>query len=196
MSSVITKLVLATNNKNKVKEIENILQGTNIEIVEVEGDFNPHETGKNFQENAYIKAYEAAKIMNIPAIADDSGLVIDVLGGLPGVHSARFAENDEKRIEKVLNTLQYEKYENRAAKFVCVMVIVSPEGETLHSCTGTCEGYIIDKPVGEHGFGYDPIFYIPELNATMAQLSMEEKNKISHRAKALRCMLDWLKSAN
>ena len=76
------------------------------------------------------------------------------------------------------------------------MVIVSPEGQTLHSCTGTCEGYIIDKPAGEHGFGYDPIFYIPELNKTMAQLTMEEKNQVSHRSKALKCMIDWLKSNN
>ncbi|HCB31041.1 MAG TPA: non-canonical purine NTP pyrophosphatase, RdgB/HAM1 family [Acinetobacter lwoffii] len=193
-------LVLASNNKGKIAEFEKLFAELQLPVeVVAQGKLNIEdaiEDGLSFVENAIIKARHASKISGKPAIADDSGLVIDVLGGLPGVHSARFAENDEKRIEKVLNTLQYEKYENRAAKFVCVMVIVSPEGETLHSCTGTCEGYIIDKPVGEHGFGYDPIFYIPELNATMAQLSMEEKNKISHRAKALRCMLDWLKSAN
>ena len=196
MSPAIKKLVLATNNKNKIKEIENLLLDTGIEIVKVKDDFNPKETGKNFQENAYIKAFEAAKIMNLPALADDSGLVIDTLGGLPGIHSARFAESDPKRIERVLSALKYEKPENKAARFICAMVIVSPNGEILHSCTGTCEGYITDKPLGEQGFGYDPIFYIPELDATMAQLSLEEKNKVSHRAKALRCTIDWLKSSN
>jgi XTP/dITP diphosphohydrolase len=194
MVSVVKKLVLATNNKNKKIEIENLLKNIDVTVLNVEGEFDPEETGETFQENAYIKAFEAAKIMNIPALADDSGLIIDALDGLPGVHSSRFAENDKKRIEKVLNLLQDIKPENKTARFICSMVMVSPNGKILHSCTGICEGFIIEKSVGEHGFGYDPIFYIPELKATMAQLSLEEKNKISHRAKALSCMIDWLKS--
>lgn len=189
----IKTLVLATNNKNKKIELEELLKNTGINIINVEKDFDPQETGKDFQENAYIKAYEAAKIMNVPAVADDSGLVIDALGGLPGIHSARFAENDEKRIEKVLNALKDIPDKDRKAYFMCVVVIVSPDGKTLHSCSGKCDGYIIDKPVGNNGFGYDPIFYIPELKATMAQLSLETKNTISHRFKAMKCMTDWLK---
>lgn len=192
----VDKLVLATNNKNKKKEIENLLQGTDISIISIDKDFDPEETGKTFQENSYIKAYEAAKIMNIPALADDSGLEIDALNGLPGVYSARYAENDQKRIERVLNELNDIKPEERTARFICSMVLVAPDGEILYSCLGKCEGLIIDKSAGENGFGYDPIFYIPELNATMAQLNLEQKNRISHRGKALSCMMDWLQESN
>ena len=186
------KIVLATKNKNKKIEIEDLLKETGVNAIELQGEFNPEESGKTFLENACIKAYAAAKIMNLPALGDDSGLEIDALDGLPGIYSARYAENDQKRIEKVLNELKDIKPENRTARFVCSMVIASPNGEILYSCTEKCEGYIIDTPAGKNGFGYDPIFYIPELKATMAELSLEDKNKISHRAKALKCIIKWL----
>lgn len=186
------KIVLATKNKNKQIEIENLLKETGINVIEPQGEFDPEETGKTFLENACIKAYAAAKRMNLPALGDDSGLEIDALGGLPGIYSARYAENDQKRIEKVLSELKDIKPENRTARFVCSMVIASPDGEILYSCTEKCEGLIIAAPMGENGFGYDPIFYIPELKSTMAELSLEDKNKISHRAKALTCIIKVL----
>src|SRR3989339_2062817 len=126
----LTKLALATNNKNKKIEIEALLEGTGISVVEIQGEFDPEETGSTFAENAYIKAYEAAKIMSMPAIADDSGLIIDALGGLPGIQSARFAETTQKRNEKVLNLLKDTPPDEKTARFVCSMVIVSPEGQT------------------------------------------------------------------
>ena len=189
---MIKKLVLATGNKNKIIEIKDLLAEKEIDIYKVDKDFNPEETGKTFEENAYIKAYEAAKLMNMPALADDSGLEIDALDGKPGIYSSRYAENDEKRIKKVLEELKNIAPKDKTARFVCSMVIASPTGEILYTCTGKCEGYIIDTPKGVNGFGYDPIFYIPELNKTMAELSLEEKNTISHRSKALKCMLHWL----
>jgi len=192
MSLKINKLVFATKNKNKLAEVSNILKNTGILICGVEGDFDPEETGKTFEENAYIKAYEAAKIMNMPAFGDDSGLVVDALDGRPGVYSSRYAENDQKRIAKLLDELKDIPQEKRTARFVCAMVLVDPLGEILYSGQGTCEGIIIDSPKGANGFGYDPIFFIPEKNATMSELKMDEKNTVSHRGKALKKIIEWL----
>lgn len=188
----INKLVFATKNKNKLAEVSEILKGTGVSICGVEGGFDPEETGETFEENAYIKAYEVAKIMNMPAFGDDSGLVVDALGGRPGVFSSRYAENDRKRIAKILEELKGVPDEKRTARFECAIAFVSPNGETLFSCKGTCEGKIIDTPRGENGFGYDPIFFIPEKNATMAELTMDEKNTVSHRGKALKKIIEWL----
>jgi len=190
---MIKKLTLATNNKGKKTEIRNLLEDVCIEIVDIEGDFNPVENGGSFYKNALIKAKEAAKITGLPALGDDSGLSVDILGGLPGIHSSRFAENDEKRIERVLEALKYCQTEERGASFICCTVIVSAEGEELFSCTEKCSGVIIDAPKGDNGFGYDPIFFMTELNKTMAELTLEEKNNISHRAKALKKTISWLK---
>lgn len=190
----MNKLVLGTTNKNKIIEIKSLLKDINLSIIDINEDFNPVESGKTFEENAYIKAYEAAKITNLPALADDSGLVVDALDGMPGIYSARYAENTQKRIEKVLNNLKNVEPEKRTARFMCSIVIAAPSGEILHSCTGVCEGIIIDQQKGLNGFGYDPIFFIPELNKTMAELSLEEKNLYSHRGKALNCIIEWLKS--
>jgi len=190
------RLVLATKNKNKVTEINNLLINTGIQLEEIKGNFDPAETGKSFEENAYIKAYEAAKLTNLPALADDSGLVIDALNGMPGIYSARYAENSQKRIDRVLSELKEIEPKKRTARFVCCMVIVDPSGEILHSCSGSCEGIIIDEQKGSNGFGYDPIFFLPEINKTMAELTLEEKNNLSHRSKALKCTIDWLKSKN
>jgi XTP/dITP diphosphohydrolase len=188
----IAKLVFATKNKNKLAEVKSKLQNTGIEICGVDGDFNPEETAETFSGNAYIKAYEAAKIMNMPAFGDDSGLVVDALDGRPGVYSSRYAENDEKRIAKLLGELKDVPQEKRTARFVCAMVVVNPDGETLFSCEGTCEGQIIDESRGQNGFGYDPVFFIPEKNSTMSELSMDEKNTLSHRGKALQKIIEWL----
>jgi XTP/dITP diphosphohydrolase len=190
------QLVIATGNKNKVIEIKSLLDKSNVQIVEIQGEFDPEETGNTFEENAYIKAYEAAKMMNLPALADDSGLVVDALNGMPGIYSARYAENTELRIQRVLNELKDFEPNKRTARFVCSMVIVNPAGEVLFSGTGTCEGLIIGQKIGLNGFGYDPIFFIPELNKTMAELSLEEKNIYSHRGKALKSVINWLNFVN
>jgi len=186
------KLVFATKNKNKLAEVSNILKATGVLIHGIEGNFAPDETGETFEENAYIKAYEAAKLTGMPALGDDSGLVVDALDGKPGVYSSRYAENDEKRIKKILEELKNLPYEKRTARFICAMVVVNPDGKTLFSCKGVCEGKIIDILKGTNGFGYDPIFFIPEKNATMAELTMEQKNTVSHRGKALKKIIEWL----
>ncbi len=190
----IKKIVLATKNKGKVKEIQQALKELGIEIVEIEGDFSPEENGATFKENAYIKAYEAAKIENLPALADDSGLEVDALDGRPGIHSSRYANTDKERIQKLVKEITESPKKEKSARFKCEMVLASPSGETLYSSTGTCEGEIIDTPCGTNGFGYDPVFYIKGFNATMAEINLEQKNKISHRGKALKSMIDWLKA--
>ena len=186
------KLVFATKNKNKLAEVSKILKDTGVEICGVEGEFDPEETGNTFEENAYIKAFEAAKKMSLPAFGDDSGLVVDALGGRPGVYSSRYAENDEKRIAKLLEELKDVPQEKRTARFMCAMVVVNPKGEKLFSCVGTCEGIIADVPKGSGGFGYDPVFFLPEKNSTMSELSMDEKNTVSHRGNALKKIIEWL----
>jgi XTP/dITP diphosphohydrolase len=187
------KLVLATGNKKKIEEIQAKIQSLNLEleIIQVNQPFDPEETGKTFAENAYIKAYEAAKLMQLPALADDSGLCVDALNGNPGIYSSRYAETDIKRIEKLLNELSTVPFEKRTAKFVCALALVSPNGELLFSDEGKCEGFITDEIKGKQGFGYDPIFYLPALDKTMAELSMDEKNKLSHRSNALNKFFDW-----
>lgn len=192
----LDEVVIASTNNNKIKEMQDILKNISIKAEGIQDDFDVEETGTTFYENAYIKAFEAAKMLNKPALADDSGLVVDALNGAPGVYSARYAENDQKRIERVIQELKNYKPFEKTARFVCSMVLVNPDGEVLHACEGKCEGFIVNKPKGEHGFGYDPVFYLPELGLTMAELSMEEKNKVSHRSKALKCMIEWLKSSD
>lgn len=192
MTEKLTKLVFASTNKNKFAEIRDMLKDSNIEIISVEGDFNPDENGDTFEENALIKAREAAKLTGQPAMADDSGLVVDALNGRPGVHSSRYETTDERRINKLLQELKNVEQEKRSARFVCSIVIVSAEGKKLFSAEGICEGTIALAPSGNQGFGYDPIFYFPEKNATMAELPMDEKNKLSHRSKAFKKAVEWL----
>ncbi len=194
MTQNLTKLVFATQNKNKLTEVKNMLEGSGIELLGIEGEFNPEETGGTFEENAFIKAYEAARITGLPALGDDSGLVVDALGGRPGVFSSRYEKTDEKRINRLLEELKDVGPGKRSAGFVCSMVIVSPEGKKLFAVTRTCRGEIAFSPSGSHGFGYDPVFYLPGKNATMAELTMKEKNSISHRGKALRKTVAWLVS--
>ena len=191
------KIALGTSNPHKLEEINDMLKelcSEDIEFVLVDGDFNPDENGLTFEENSYIKAVEAAKIMNMPALADDTGLCVDALDGRPGIYSARYAPNQEAKIKKILEEMKDVSYENRKAHFTCTMTLVAPDGTKLHVQTGRIDGIIDTKPSGEHGFGYDPIFFIPELNKTMAQMTLKEKNTLSHRARALKPMIDWIKT--
>ncbi len=186
----MTKIILATSNPHKLEEIKNIAKNINFELELVGEEFNPNETGRTFKENSYIKAYEAAKLTGKIALADDSGLCIDVLSGAPGIFSARYAPSAQERIQKVLDNLKGET--NRNAHFECSMTLVNPDGKVLFSSVGRIDGQISKEPSGINGFGYDPIFFVPNLNHTMAEMSMEEKNTLSHRAKALLPMIEWI----
>ena len=181
-------LVLATRNPGKTREIRGFLEDFPIEIRNLD-DFGPtpdiEEDGDTFDENAFKKASFTAKVLGLPALADDSGLEVEALGGAPGVHSARYAgpsSTDDEKIAKLLQEMEGKK--NRSAAFMCVISIAVPSGVAL-TYEGRCEGLIAEAPAGENGFGYDPVFYYPPLKKTFAQLSAEEKNRVSHRGKAL-----------
>jgi len=181
-------IVLATNNKKKAEEFENILKGYNIEMKCV-SDFGrlpePVEDGDTFDENAYKKALHYAKVLGLPAIADDSGLVVEALNGEPGVYSARYAgekATDEENCLKLLKKM--EGMTNRKAAFQCVLSVAVPSGPAL-TYEGSCQGIITETMQGSGGFGYDPLFFYPELGKTFAEMTAEEKNAISHRGKAL-----------
>lgn len=185
---MVTILVLATTNKNKVKEFQEILKDFPIEIRSV-ADFGPLpeaiEDGETFDENAYKKAIHTAKILGLPAIADDSGLAVAALDGAPGVYSARYAgENatDRENVDKLLQEMKGIK--NRKAVFQCVLSIAVPSGPAL-TYEGSCEGILLESRRGDNGFGYDPIFFFESLGKTFAEATMEEKNRVSHRGRAL-----------
>ncbi|EGQ2796408.1 XTP/dITP diphosphatase [Staphylococcus pseudintermedius] len=179
-------IVIASSNQGKINDFKVIFSEDNvIGINEMIEDFDVEETGTTFEENARLKSEAAAKLLNATVIADDSGLEVVALNGEPGVYSARYAgvqKSDEANIEKVLKGLENE--ENRAARFVCVISMTTATGETT-TFKGTVEGEITLSQIGENGFGYDPIFLIPERQKTMAQLTAEEKSEISHRRKAI-----------
>jgi len=192
------KIVLASNNKGKVREFGQMLSMIDMEVLP-QATFNiedADETGLTFVENAIIKARHASAIAELPAIADDSGLEVDALKGAPGIYSARYSgegATDEKNLLKLLGALKDVPEEKRTARFQCVLVYMRhAEDPTPIICQGTWEGIIITKPQGENGFGYDPIFYVPEYNCTSAQLSSEQKNKLSHRGIALKALVDKL----
>lgn len=186
------KITIATSNPHKLAEINAINKNPEIVFDIISKDFNPEENGKTFLENAQIKATEAAKITKTYCLADDSGLCVDALEGEPGIYSARYADSQEEKIQKILKQLKTVPYEFRGARFVCAMVLVDKNGEILKTTTGNVFGYIDDTPKGTNGFGYDPIFLVPEYDKTIAQLSEETKNTISHRAKALKSMLNYI----
>lgn len=190
----MTKLVFATSNPHKLQEIKDIAGGINIEFLLPPNGFDPIENGTTFEENSYIKAKEAAKLSGIVALADDSGLCVEALDGAPGIYSARYADTPQARINKLLNAMNQK--ENRRAKFVCAMTLVSPDGEIIFQTRGECHGNIAYKQAGTNGFGYDPIFLVGNGSTTMAELSETEKNKISHRGQALRNVLEFLKDTN
>jgi XTP/dITP diphosphohydrolase len=183
-----TILVIATRNKGKTLEIKELLKGFPVEIKNLD-DFGPiphlKEDGDTFDENAYKKASFAARILGLPALADDSGLTVEALDGAPGIHSARYAgENatDEQRYLQLLDEMEGKS--NRKAAFECVISIAVPTGPAL-TYEARCEGLITTEPAGSNGFGYDPVFFYPPYNKTFAQITIEEKNSISHRGKAL-----------
>lgn len=185
------RLVIATNNEAKAREIARILDGAEFEFHTLR-DYPPYpepeENADTFAGNAAIKALSAADHTGEMAIADDSGLVIDALDGAPGVYSSRFAgpnTTDEERNEKVLELLENVPDEKRTARFVAAVAVAVP-GKVIRTVEGKVEGIIARKPIGKNGFGYDPIFYVPELGKTTAELTPDEKDRISHRGKALR----------
>ncbi len=189
------KIALGTTNPHKLEEINAMLKEIHpdsVEFVLVKGNFDPIENGKTFEENSYIKAAEAAKIMEIPALADDTGLCVDALNGRPGLYSARYAPDQQSKIKKLLGEMENIEKDKRTAHFVCTMTLVAPDGSKLHTSVGKINGNITYAPSGEHGFGYDPLFFIPELNKTMADMTLEEKNTLSHRARALKPMVKWI----
>lgn len=187
MNQLMT-LVIATTNPGKTAEIRDMLEDFPVNIKNLT-DFGPippvEEDGDTFDENAYKKASFVSKVLGLPALADDSGLVVEALGGAPGVYSARYAgENatDEQRYIKLLTEMK--GVSNRKAAFECVLSIAVPPGPAL-TYEASCEGVIAEAPAGAGGFGYDPIFYFPPLDKTFAQLTREEKSRVSHRGKAL-----------
>jgi XTP/dITP diphosphohydrolase len=185
MSNIIA---LATTNKHKIFEFQHILQDFDVEI-RCLSDFGPLppaiEDGLTFEENAYKKAAHTARILGIPAIADDSGLVVPALNGEPGVHSARYAGDQATDDENILKLLKkMTNLKDRRASFVCVLSIAVPSGPAL-TYIGQCDGLIMDEKKGKGGFGYDPVFFVAQYQKTFAELTMEQKNAISHRGKAL-----------
>lgn len=195
------KLVLASDNKNKLREFRTLFEGFGVELLskadagcmeEVE------ETGETFAENARIKAEAVMHATGLPAVADDSGLCVDALGGAPGVHSARYtgshADSDKDRYELLLRNLG--ECTDRSARFVCSLCCAFPNGDIL-TAEAACEGNILQAPRGENGFGYDPVFRPDGFDCSMAELTMEEKNAISHRGKALaQFKHEWEKYTN
>lgn len=191
------KVVLASHNKKKMVEMRAILSRMGVEVIsqaEVGLDLEPEETGTTFEENARIKAKAVMEASGLPAIADDSGLMVDALGGEPGVYSARYGGeglDDTGRWQLLLKNMAGQT--NRACKFVSVICCAFPDGTELMA-RGECPGVLAQGPSGDGGFGYDPIFYLPQLGKTMAQLTPEEKNQISHRAQALAgFQIEWEK---
>jgi len=181
------RFLLATQNRGKVREICSALSLFNIEFEFLLGrDDLPEalESGMTFAENARIKAEHYHQLTGLPTLAEDSGLVVDALGGKPGVHSARFAPTDKERVEKLLRMLDSRPGPtSRSARFVSAICLLLPEEQI--EVTGEVQGELAQEPRGTHGFGYDPIFYYPPLGKTFAQMTVEEKNQISHRALAL-----------
>ena len=189
-------IVFATGNAHKLKEIQEIAKDTDIEFILPGNGFNPIENGETFEENSLIKAKEAARVSGKISLADDSGLCVDALNGAPGIHSARYADTPQARIDKLLNVINCET--NRNAKFVCAMTLVDKNGDILFQTRGECLGKIAEKQSGINGFGYDPVFLTKDTDykLTMAEMSEEEKNEISHRSRALRKVLAYLQVKN
>ena len=188
---MITELVLASGNKGKLAEFQRLLDGLDVQIHSMKdypeiGEIV--EDGSTFAENALIKARAVCKATGKPAMADDSGLAVDALNGAPGIYSARFAgeqRSDADNNAKILRLMETVADADRTARFFCVIAIVLPDGRE-YTVEGTCEGIILHALRGEGGFGYDPLFYVESMNKTFAELTMEEKNRISHRGHANR----------
>lgn len=187
------RIVVASGNKGKLREIKDMLSDYEV-ISSAEAGFigDVEENGKTFYENALIKAKTVAEFLNVPALADDSGICVDALNGEPGIYSARYAGDgiDEHNNELLLNNLKDK--DNRNAKFVCCMVYYDPKTKEILTASGETLGYILDKPYGENGFGYDPIFHSYDLDTCLGIASEEQKNTISHRYRALKKIKELL----
>lgn len=195
------KLVLASTNKGKIAEFRELLAELPIELFGL-GDYpgipEIKEDGKTFAENALIKARVIADHTGELTLADDSGLEVDALNGEPGVYSARYGQpgwSDRDRYLFLLEKLQGVPFEKRTARFRCALALVNPRNNRIDQVDGAVEGVILDSPRGDHGFGYDPVFLIPELGKTMAELTGEEKNSFSHRGRAAWKMISLIKKA-
>jgi XTP/dITP diphosphohydrolase len=190
---MLTRLLIATHNRGKLQEYGDLLGDVAVELVAPEElglDLAVQETGETYRENAVLKAKAYAQASGLLTLADDSGLEVDALDGAPGVRSARYAPGrDTDRVTTLLQALEEQEVPKSecTARFRCVIVVVEPGGGSW-SAEGVCEGRIIEAPRGTGGFGYDPIFYLPDRERTMAQLSSEEKNRISHRARAVQAI--------
>lgn len=188
------KLVLGTKNPGKLKELFHLASAFDeLELELAPDNFAPEETGQSYMENALIKAQEAARLTSQMSLGEDSGIEVDALEGKPGIYSARYIPGtDTDRCRKLLEDLNYTPPNQRGAAYVCAMALVSPTGQLLHQAIGRWPGEIALSESGENGFGYDPIFYLPEQDCTVAELATETKNQISHRAQAWRSMLQFL----
>lgn len=187
------QFVLASHNQKKLREMAEILGELGIEVMPLrENAPEPEETGATFEENAIIKAKSAADFTGLPAIADDSGLCVDALDGAPGIYSARYCEGtDQDRNAFLLENMRNK--DNRACRFVCAIACILPDGQEMTVC-GECEGELLRESRGAGGFGYDPLFFVPEYRCTFGELPGEVKNRISHRGRALRALKDALKT--
>lgn len=192
------KLVLATHNQGKIRELKECLAEIGWEAIPVSDISDvpdPAETGKTFKENALQKAHYYMKTVQLPVLSDDSGIIADVLKDEPGIYSARYVGvhgDDEANNKKLVERLKFYQGDDRKGHYECVIAVVFPDGKEI-TTEGKCYGVIRDFEKGNGGFGYDPLFYLPEKGKTMAELSMEEKNEISHRGRALRAMVEELR---
>ncbi|HBW35308.1 XTP/dITP diphosphatase [Desulfosporosinus sp. BICA1-9] len=193
------KIILATQNQGKIRELQELLVDETIEVLSLRdlADWEDvEENGVTFADNAALKARVAAQKTGLIALADDSGLEVDALNGAPGVYSARYAgepKDDERNNDKLLQQLESTSDDKRTARFRCALVVVTPEGEEFLT-EGSVEGQILRQRRGTDGFGYDPLFYVPEYARTMAELTLTEKNKLSHRAQAFRKVIPILQT--
>lgn len=197
---MLSKIVAATTNPGKVREIKKILSDYEIlSLADVGISVDVEENGETFRENAYIKAYEISKLCNLPVLADDSGLEVEALGGRPGVYSARYAGEDSPYSVKI-STLAEELKDvpelERRARFACAVCLILPDGRKIEAQGLSCPGILLESPRGENGFGYDPVFYCPDYGKTFSEMSMEEKNAVSHRNAALVALLNKIKGEN
>jgi XTP/dITP diphosphohydrolase len=191
------RLVVATANSGKLREFRSLLAGLPYELTSLAelGLESPAETGASFLENATLKARHAATLSGFAAVADDSGIEVDALGGAPGIHSARYAghhADDLSNNAKLMSALKGVPYERRRARFRCALVLIEAADAPPLEAEAAWEGFILDAPRGSGGFGYDPCFWLPELDRTAAELAPEEKNRLSHRGKALRALREAL----
>lgn len=184
------KLIVATSNPGKLAEMAEYLTGLDWELELKPKELDIEETGTTFRENAALKASQVAKALGKWAIADDSGLGVDALNGAPGLYSARYGRTDEQRIERLLKELG--NNQNRQAQFICAIAIASGDGSIVWEAEGICRGEILEEPRGKGGFGYDPIFYVPQYQQTFAEMKPEVKREVSHRGRAFALLLPQL----